>query len=268
MNALDRKLTRPLTIAAALALGASAVATGAIPDSGTGLVHLCYQGRAAHHERGGAELRIYDGEGNSGDCMKGDRELTLNQRGPIGATGATGAHGATGIRGATGPRGATGTSGTNGTPGARGATGSQGATGATGADGATGATGPAGDIPAYYNQSFFLNGPIDVDGQGRDIVTLDLPAGNYFLSAQTIVSTGDGDPLILCNLEGNTAVMDLSDNANTETLEVDGPVELPTDTTVRLFCGDQTVADTDTFEDHGGAITAIRIGSLDDQTPP
>ncbi|MDQ3760087.1 MAG: hypothetical protein M3331_09115, partial [Actinomycetota bacterium] len=97
---------RPLALAAALALcGGAAIATGSIPNSSTGEVHLCFQKRAASSERGGAEVRIFDDELNPGACLKGDRELAINQQGPQGERGATGPQGPSGPTGPTGPAG-------------------------------------------------------------------------------------------------------------------------------------------------------------------
>ena len=94
-------------------------------------------------------LSLIDAAGGA-TCPSGFGEITFNQtgpQGPTGATGPTGPAGAQGATGATGPQGPVGAIGPQGATGLQGATGPQGATGATGAQGpagATGAQGPAG----------------------------------------------------------------------------------------------------------------------------
>jgi hypothetical protein len=88
--------------------------------------------------------------------------------GPIGASGSTGltgssgATGSTGVQGASGLQGASGASGSTGLTGATGATGFQGASGATGF---TGTTGPQGEIGATgITGSTGYDGPPGIDG--------------------------------------------------------------------------------------------------------
>jgi len=140
---------RVLSAAAVLVVaGGVAVATGAIPSSGTGTVHLCYDRPDAIGDRGGAKLMIIDKQLNSKGCDSDETELVLNTNGspgpagPPGATGPAGPTGATGATGATGPQG----------PG-----GPQGETGETGETGPQGLTGPAG--PAGGDTMLLSGGP-------------------------------------------------------------------------------------------------------------
>ena len=106
---LTNLIRRPFALAVALALvGGAAIATGSIPNSGTGEVHLCFQKRAAKMERGGAEVRIFNDESNPGACLRGDRELTINQQGPQGEQGPQGVPGEPGSQGPQGPQGPAG----------------------------------------------------------------------------------------------------------------------------------------------------------------
>lgn len=99
-------LSRALSIAVAVAvLAGIGVATGAIPESGTGVVHLCYQRGEARGDKGGAELRVYDASANQKGCTTGDATLTMNQTGPAGSPGPQGIPGPQGPRG---PQGAPG----------------------------------------------------------------------------------------------------------------------------------------------------------------
>jgi hypothetical protein len=70
--------------------GGVAMATGAVPDSGDGEVHLCYWPTGAATVRGGTVVKVVDSERNSRGCASGERELVLNQTGPPGAPGASG----------------------------------------------------------------------------------------------------------------------------------------------------------------------------------
>ena len=94
--------------------------------------------------------------------MRGN--ITVSDKGPIGATGITGNIGATGpigpqgiqgVQGIQGPLGATGATGLEGATGLTGATGNIGPIGTTGATGPEGATGPQGNIGPQGATGFF-----------------------------------------------------------------------------------------------------------------
>ena len=173
------RLVRPAAIAATVALAAgAAVATGAIPNSGDNQVHLCYQKHAAGAERGGAEVRIFDDEKNPGACMKGDRELAINQEGPQGPIGPQGPTGPTGPTGSTGP---------------------------TGPTGSTGATGPAGTSTAYFGSG----GAISVNNT-QTVITENVPAGNYVVDTKFFLFNNDDDDTAYaeCELKAGATVLD------------------------------------------------------------
>jgi len=171
----------------------------------------------------------------------------------VGSTGATGATGATGPAGPTGPQGntgATGAQGPQGNTGATGAQGPQGPTGATGATGATGPQGPAGPVTAYYNAPNSNGTPIliSVSNQYYTIGTLSLPAGNYLIQAQAVLSNDSTASTVetLCELVGGPitgayAIADLSPDNSTvgiwsATLPIMTYATLTGTTTITLEC--------------------------------
>jgi collagen triple helix repeat protein len=131
-----------LTLIVAGTVG-TAIAT--IPSTPAAVITGCY---SAHNGR----LRVIDAQAGE-HCRRHEIEISWNQKGAKGdtgatgdrgPTGATGAKGSTGATGAAGTAGATGATGPSGATGSSGATGAKGSTGATGADGSVGATGPTG----------------------------------------------------------------------------------------------------------------------------
>jgi hypothetical protein len=186
--------SRPLGLAAALALvGGAAVATGAIPNSGTGEVHLCFQKGAAESDRGGAEVRVIDDETND-RCKKGDRKLSINQEGPEGPQGPTGPQGPQGEQGP------------------------QGQVGPTGPQGAQGEQGPPG--PPGNAQGFVATlGPTELFDDAGPVGSLDLPAGSYMISASIAVANfDDEDSAAACTIPG---VIGEEFNSNNATLPDD-----------------------------------------------
>jgi type VI protein secretion system component Hcp len=126
-----------------LTAAAVGVASAAIPDTGTGLLHGC-QNKAT------GVLRLVDPSlsGSLGRCITSpgllqEVAVTWNQSGPAGQPGAAGP---TGVQGPAGQQGATGSTGAQGLVGDAGPTGPQGTTGAQGPAGppgpAAGATDP------------------------------------------------------------------------------------------------------------------------------
>jgi hypothetical protein len=243
-DTLKAKARRPLAIGGALALvGGAAVATGSIPNSQTGEVHLCFQKRGAKMDRGGTELRIYDNENNPGACLDGDRELAINQQGP---TGATGPQGPRGERGATGPRGATGASGQ------RGATGPQ------------GVAGPAGGGKAYYTYS----GDTPIDGKpGKVLIaSKEVPPGSYIVNSKFSLSTPSGDDAFFeCTLEANGNVMDgLAQQVDDFTIEqgsLMGAVVFGVPGKVELYCREPD--DSNGADVRNAALVATQVSSIE-----
>jgi Collagen triple helix repeat (20 copies) len=131
--------------------------------------------------------------------------------GPVGATGAEGPTGPTGATGADGPLGPTGPMGPTGATGAEGATGASGPTGPTGATGATGPTGAAGAPDALSTSTAALavsNIPMESYG---NVMTLNVPSGNYAVSATVSIDNGndfllqDNRRFVQCSLNGAIA---------------------------------------------------------------
>ena len=109
---------------------------------------------------------------DSNSCAKGDKKVSLGDRGDEGAKGPKGAIGPTGPAGATGATGAQGLTGAAGADGATGPAGIDGAVGATGPagiDGAVGATGTAGATGAQGLQG--LNAPATQYAEGVILVS-------------------------------------------------------------------------------------------------
>lgn len=81
-----------LAVVVGLAIAATGVAYGTIPDS-SGVIHACYNPNGATGTNG-AELRIIDDEQAS--CSKGARKVTWNEAGAPGDDGDDGADGVSG----------------------------------------------------------------------------------------------------------------------------------------------------------------------------
>jgi hypothetical protein len=108
-------------------------ALASIPTSTTRIFYACYNAKGA--------IRIIDYQAGK-RCVRGERTISWNQRGPTGARGLTGA---TGARGLTGPAGPQGPEGKQGQPGpAGGPPGPVGPAGPTGPQGVPGPQGPQG----------------------------------------------------------------------------------------------------------------------------
>jgi hypothetical protein len=95
-----------------------------------------------------------------------------------------------GSRGPQGPQGKTGPKGTTGAKGATGAKGDTGARGLTGADGA----GPAFEV--------FREAAKAIGTSATPILTQNLPAGSYVISADVALETPTAETEVLCTLSG------------------------------------------------------------------
>ena len=134
---LGGRKTLPRALIAALLPGALALPAEAV---GSGVIHACYNRRAASESTHGALRELRAGA----RCPSGTVAISWNRAGPRGVTGPSGPQGAAGATGAQGVQGATGAAGVRGITGIAGETGLAGSTGAGGATGAVGATGPTG----------------------------------------------------------------------------------------------------------------------------
>jgi hypothetical protein len=145
---------------------------GTIPAA-NGVISGCY-------DKSGGALRVIDSDVTT--CKSNETSLTWNQTGPTGPTGLTGPQGIPGPAGPAGPAGPTGAAGP---------------AGPIGPQGPTGPTGPAGGH-GYFNYSGltgFFNGP------GLDVVSLNLPAGTFVVSATLNLNNSDtDDQFVTCTL--------------------------------------------------------------------
>jgi hypothetical protein len=105
---LRRRLVRLAVVTVALMGAVAGIAYATIPGSG-GVFTACVQ-------KSTGNVRLIDPSvgGKDGQCGPPENQVTWNQLGQPGATGATGATGPTGATGATGPSGATGAMGPSG----------------------------------------------------------------------------------------------------------------------------------------------------------
>ena len=173
--------TRLLKTTASLALLviAGVVLTKAtIPDA-NGIIHGCYN-------KSGGSIRIIDDSVTA--CNANETSLTWNVAGPQGPIG---------------PQGPQGVSGPTGPAGAAGATGSAGSAGAIGPAGPPGATGPAGPAGASSGPAFFrfVTGFGGLENAGKDVLSLNLPAGFYVVNASLhLINVDTSDQRATCSL--------------------------------------------------------------------
>jgi hypothetical protein len=138
------------------------------------------------------------------------------------------------------PAGATGPVGPVGLAGAKGDTGDTGATGPAGATGATGATGPRGPSDAIYKDGASV---FTVTNTASTIMSLDLPAGSWVVSATGTMNNDGGAqgqahcsltaPAVLANVESNLGANNAEDR---DAFALVGAVTLAAQTTVELRC--------------------------------
>jgi hypothetical protein len=121
------------------------------------------------YKTSGGALRVID-TATSAKCLASETALNWNQAGPTGSRGVTGATGGAGPSGPKGP------------------------------------SGPQGPSDAWNK----LIGPEgDLGDTAIDVVTLNLPSGNYVVSAGgTFVADSDGDAVFFCKLTGGGFALD------------------------------------------------------------
>jgi hypothetical protein len=134
------------SLAIFVALSGGSYAAVTLSPRADGVIHSCYQ------KRTGA-LRVV---GAGKKCQRGERALTFNQRGPIGAAGQRGPIGAVGPQGPGGP---------------------------AGANGATGTSGARGPSDAYTASTIKFS-------MGTETVSLTLPPGDYIVHGRGVAENG------------------------------------------------------------------------------
>ena len=132
-----------------------------------------------------------------------NKSITKKKLKPATFKALKGKNGATGATGATGAPGAPGAKGLPGLPGTPGPIGPK---GVTGAKGATGPKGPAGIVSAQYVDDAG-NSNLDSDGVMVPVLTDNVPAGKYAVTAKVSVMAG-GDGALSCRLTADGQLVD------------------------------------------------------------
>jgi hypothetical protein len=201
-------------IAAALGTGIAVAAGVTLPFSGDGnTINGCYSS--------GGALKV--DTPSAPTCPTGYTPITWNQTGPQGPQGPKGDTGATGPAGPAGPQGP------------------QGNTGATGATGATGPAGPAGTSDVYITRCCHAPG-IAITGEGTDVLTLNVPAGNYFIAAKIgLINTdssdnSDGDCTLSTGDSEFAGMGTAGSDDQTENVKLQDAASFPSGGTITLHC--------------------------------
>lgn len=202
------KTTRKLGLLAAAPVSAVALGTGiavaagaTLPFSGDGnAINGCYSS-------GGALKVLTPSEPT---CPSGYTSITWNQTGPKGPPGPTGPQGPAGPQG---PQGDTGP---------------------------TGPAGPAGTSDAFIASNNAAVGIIDDSPTRHEVVHLDLPAGNYALTAKSEMYDLEHDNTVWCFLTAPSGDLDETDttypaNAPAVTM-LEATVALSTTERIALSC--------------------------------
>jgi hypothetical protein len=208
-------LTSRRTGQLACALAALAfVALAVASSAGASTLYACVNKRT-----GAARLFAYKPQ-----CKRGQARLSWNTQGPAGRNGANGKNGATGKNGSNGKNGTNGTNGTSGT---------------NGAVNGYSASGP---------ESVAFTG-----GKEATILTKSLPAGNYIVTAKTVLSatatTTGIRAVAACELLDGGPPLDrsgwdaeLAEDSGTSigetTLSLEAAVSLKATTVISLVCSD------------------------------
>lgn len=190
-----RNLTRrgmTVTAAVAVMVGGSAVAWASVPGS-DGVITGCY------NPQDQGSLRVIDT--SKKQCTQYETQLKWNQTGPQGPQGIQGIQGIQGLKGDKGDQGSQGPKGDKGDPGLPGDKGDK---GDPGDKGDKGDPGQAGSVYATATQT--EPGGRQITTGGVDVLTKDLPAGKYAVTATlNVVNTGsDGLRAATCTIPGYT----------------------------------------------------------------
>jgi hypothetical protein len=152
MLGLIKRRSVILALAPLVALAAVGVSVAAIPSS-DGAIHACYSTFGGYS----GQLRVIDTQAGA-KCLRQEKALDWNQRGPQGATGAPGAKGDPGPQGATGPQGLPGEAGTS----------------------------------KAYARTDFTSHTLPANNAGPVVVaSKDLPAGSYVVNAKLTAENRD-----------------------------------------------------------------------------
>ena len=221
---------------AGLAVAASSVAFGAIPDSG-GLIHGCYSANGSK-QTNGAQLNLVDPEFAA--CNKNQKEATWNQQGPPGDDGNDGADGVS----------VTSTALSSGDPncpsgGSKFTAANDNVTYAcNGLQGETGETGAAGPSAASTNYGDGFH--TIADGTTQTVASVTVPAGKYIISGAVQATGVDDLQFLQCAFEAPGATVNgrlaVLVNDGAEPLVAD--VTLATGNSIRLRCNAQAVRST------------------------
>jgi hypothetical protein len=260
--------------AAAVALSAG-VAFGMPSSSGANRVlHACVA----------KKTKLVRLVGARAECRKTEKRVTWNVTGPQGRTGATGApgpagaQGSPGPKGAPGPEGAVGPAGAAGPAGARGPAGPEGPAGPAGAMGAQGAPGPegpegpqgaTGPSNGYVTAAQGILVTLPANGDEEIIASLDLPAGDYVLSASvSLVDTAsDAQQAGYCifNSTDGFSFGYIDWGLSTAgTFPLVGGVQLGAPATVTVGCA-HTEGNADPVQVNSYGFTAVLVGTLTSQ---
>jgi hypothetical protein len=166
----------------------------------------------------GGSLRVIDTALDT--CTANESLLTWNQAGPAGLSGSQGPQGIAGPTGAAGLRGPSG-------PG--------GAAGAVGAAGTAGSVGSGGH--AYFS---FITNFGGLENQGKDVLSLNVPAGSYVVKASlSMIDTVGSDQNATCSLstgDQNQVFLSSSDALSRLPMSLQDIANFGSPGTVTLHC--------------------------------
>ena len=219
--------------------------------------------RACYHKKTGA-VRVMTGRRR---CRRGERHVTLNQRGSRGPRGSEGPPGPAGPAGLSG-----GPSQISGPQGVQGPPGSNGSAGPTGATGPTGPTGPSSSIEAQNPGPVSITG-VDT-GSANSLVTLPgVNAGNYLLIARAQLGsapTTASEIVCTASLGGKSAqsianIGTTAGNSAHQVVTITFNVALGSTGTANLSCFTDSVSGTAPIASNA-YIELVQVGSVVSQT--
>jgi len=176
--------------------------------------------------------------------------------------------GAVGPQGPTGPMGAQGIAGPSGAPGLQGPAGPVGASGPPGPQGSPGPQGPAGTPGSGSSDVYSITGPsVGLLILFKDVATLDVPAGQYWITFTSTVTNTTADLLnptdsIGCVIAGVGLlnVVRLGPDANQGVMALQAVANFSAPTTITVRCGGSTI------NFHGqsdnNVLTALKVGAI------
>ena len=201
-------------------------------------------------------LSVKIGKGN-GDGNVDESVVTIGAVGPIGPPGPQGSTGPMGVQGIAGPIGPTGPQGPAGPVGLTGPVGPQGPQGVQGLPGTPGSsdvysvTGPSVDLLVIF----------------RDVATLDVPAGQYWIMFTSTVTNTTFDLLnptdtIGCAINGvgSPNTVRLGPDANQAVMALQGVANFTAPTTISVLC--RGFAITFHGQSDNNVLTALKVGAI------